>query len=106
LCDALPPLADLIPTECLIGWDVTLTGDITREAIEDVFIFVMDDMDMELTPLASVAIESAAGQRRSPSLAAACPQRPSWRRPLPTQPRARRRGPGKACGFRPNGSTC
>ena len=76
LCDALPPLPDLIPTECLIGWDVTLTGDITREAIEDVFIFVMDDMDMELTPLASEAIESPAGPATQPEPGSSLPAAP------------------------------
>ncbi len=60
LCDALPALPDLVPTECLIGWDVTLLGEISRDAIEDVFIFVMDDMDMELTPLAATPAETDA----------------------------------------------
>jgi two-component system chemotaxis sensor kinase CheA len=49
--DAIPPLPDLVPTECHIGWDVELRGDIERSAIEDVFLFVMDDMEMQLEPL-------------------------------------------------------
>ena len=49
--DEVPPLPDLVATQCHIGWDVTLTGDISREDIEDVFIFVMDDMTLELEPL-------------------------------------------------------
>ncbi len=49
--DALPPLGQLVPNACHLGWDVTLRGDITREAIEDVFIFVMDDMTLEIAPL-------------------------------------------------------
>lgn len=49
--DRVPPLADLVPTECHIGWDVTLTGDIKRDDIEDVFIFVMDDMELSIEPL-------------------------------------------------------
>lgn len=56
LCDTLPALSDLVPTDCLIGWDVTLTGDISRQAIEDVFIFVMDDMDLVLTPIDAPAV--------------------------------------------------
>lgn len=59
LCDRLPALPDLVPTECMIGWDVTLTGAISRDAIEDVFIFVMDDMEMSLTPLAAAAEETS-----------------------------------------------
>ncbi|RIV80122.1 chemotaxis protein CheA [Aurantiacibacter xanthus] len=49
--DEIPPLPDLVATQCHIGWDVTLIGDISREDIEDVFIFVMDDMTLELEPL-------------------------------------------------------
>lgn len=50
--DAIPPLPDLVATECHIGWSVELRGDIERSAIEDVFLFVMDDMEMHLEPLA------------------------------------------------------
>ena len=53
--DTLPPLGALVPNECHLGWDVTLRGDITREAIEDVFIFVMDDMTLEIAPLGDAA---------------------------------------------------
>ncbi len=55
LTDQVPPLPELVPTHCHIGWDVTLHGDITRDAIEDVFIFVMDDMELAITPIAAEA---------------------------------------------------
>ncbi|KTT74646.1 chemotaxis protein CheA [Sphingomonas endophytica] len=58
--DVLPPLGQLIPNECHLGWDVTLRGDIGREAIEDVFIFVMDDMTLEMSPLDAAPAETAA----------------------------------------------
>lgn len=51
LLDAIPPLPDLDPAHCHIGWDITLTGAVSREAIEDVFLFVLDDMELELTAL-------------------------------------------------------
>ncbi|MDJ0276254.1 chemotaxis protein CheA [Sphingomonas sp. 2R-10] len=54
--DRVPPLSALVPTECHISWDVTLTGDITRDDIEDVFIFVMDDMELTIEPLAMDAV--------------------------------------------------
>ncbi|MGN7158764.1 chemotaxis protein CheA [Sphingomonas sp. SAFR-052] len=57
--DRVPPLADLVPTECHIGWDVTLTGDIKRDDIEDVFIFVMDDMELSIEPLGLDDAEAA-----------------------------------------------
>ncbi len=49
--DAVPMLADLAVAEIHIGWDVTLIGDISREDIEDVFIFVMDDMTLSIEPI-------------------------------------------------------
>ncbi|KPH66299.1 MULTISPECIES: chemotaxis protein CheA [Novosphingobium] len=58
--DAVPPLADLVPTECHIGWDVELRGDISRDDIDDVFIFVMDDMELTIEPLDDVPAEAVA----------------------------------------------
>jgi two-component system chemotaxis sensor kinase CheA len=51
--DAIPPLAELVPVECHIGWDVELHGDISKDDIEDVFIFVMDDMELKIEQLVS-----------------------------------------------------
>jgi len=51
--DDLPNLPDLVPTDCMMGWQVELRGNISREDIEDVFIFVMDDMELRLEPLES-----------------------------------------------------
>jgi two-component system chemotaxis sensor kinase CheA len=50
--DDIPVLEDMNPAHCVVGWDCTLIGDISREAIEDVFLFVMDDMEITITPLA------------------------------------------------------
>ncbi|MBN8952967.1 chemotaxis protein CheA [Rhizobium sp. 60-20] len=49
--DVVPPLADIEPRDLHIGWTVHLTTDKPRSDIEDVFIFVMDDMAMELKEL-------------------------------------------------------
>ncbi|MEH3106614.1 MAG: chemotaxis protein CheA [Sphingomonas fennica] len=57
--DQLPPLAELDPTACHVGWDVTIAGDVTRDAIEDVFLFVMDDMTLTLEPIATEAAATA-----------------------------------------------
>jgi two-component system chemotaxis sensor kinase CheA len=51
LTDAIPALPDLEPTHCHIGWDVRLRGAIPKDAIEDVFLFVLDEMELELAPL-------------------------------------------------------
>lgn len=44
--DAIPPLDALDPGDCHIRWEVWLPAQVTREAIEDVFIFVMDEMEL------------------------------------------------------------
>ncbi|GAA3704193.1 chemotaxis protein CheA [Sphingomonas cynarae] len=49
--DTVPMLDDLAVAEIHIGWDVTLIGDMSREDIEDVFIFVMDDMTLSIEPI-------------------------------------------------------
>ena len=48
----IPPLSGLAPAECHLGWDVVLTTDQPRSAIEDVFMFVMDDMTLQIDALA------------------------------------------------------
>jgi len=46
---AIPALDALVPTECYLGWDVELTTEKPRAAIEEVFMFVIDDMTLEIT---------------------------------------------------------
>lgn len=50
---ALPPLEKLDPTALYFGWEVTLTTDKSRADIEDVFLFVMDDMTLEIEALSN-----------------------------------------------------
>lgn len=63
--DRVPALDELNPVECHIGWDVELRGDVSRDDIDDVFIFVMDDMELTVQPLggdapAPATVEAAA----------------------------------------------
>jgi len=51
LTDQAPLLESLVPTECHLAWEVTLTTDQPKSAIEDVFIFVIDDMTLEIEAL-------------------------------------------------------
>ncbi|WP_304186222.1 chemotaxis protein CheA [Phenylobacterium aquaticum] len=53
LTDQVPPLEALVPTECWLGWEVILTTAHPRSAIEDVFIFVIDEMTLEIEALGS-----------------------------------------------------
>lgn len=52
--DDVPDLAALDPEVLTIGWTVTLRGAATAEAIEDVFLFVGDEVTLTLTPLDAV----------------------------------------------------
>ena len=51
LLDKIPPLQALNAAECHIGWDVTLETDKPKTTIEDVFLFVMDDMELQIEPI-------------------------------------------------------
>jgi two-component system chemotaxis sensor kinase CheA len=59
LTEAVPPLEALNPTDCHLAWEVLLTTDQPRSAIEDVFIFVIDDMTLEIEPATTAAIGDA-----------------------------------------------
>jgi two-component system, chemotaxis family, sensor kinase CheA len=59
LTDDVPPLAEIDPAACYLGWDVVLTTAQPRQAIEDVFIFVRDEMTLEIEP-----IDTAGSNRR------------------------------------------
>ncbi|MBA4780624.1 MAG: chemotaxis protein CheA [Sphingomonadales bacterium RIFCSPHIGHO2_01_FULL_65_20] len=78
---ALPDLDSFDPAGAYLAWDVTLPGDVERDAIEDVFGFSGDDLDVAidsggLTPEAAPsapapAVEAA--QAPTPVPAAAAP---------------------------------
>jgi two-component system, chemotaxis family, sensor kinase CheA len=48
----VPELSALEPRDIHVSWDVTLKTERPRADIEDVFIFVMDDMALEITEIA------------------------------------------------------
>jgi two-component system chemotaxis sensor kinase CheA len=53
--DAIPMLEELEPEYCYLKWDVTLHSDCDRAAIDDVFMFVQDELKLTLTPLEAQA---------------------------------------------------
>jgi two-component system chemotaxis sensor kinase CheA len=57
LTDQVPPLAELQPAECRLAWEVVLTTAQPRSAIEDVFIFVIDDMKLDIETIGEAAVE-------------------------------------------------
>ncbi|WP_044562729.1 chemotaxis protein CheA [Azospirillum sp. B4] len=49
--DGVPPLEDMTPTDCHLAWDVVLTTSQPRAVIEEVFMFVIDDMELSIDPI-------------------------------------------------------
>ncbi|ABC92278.1 putative chemotaxis two-component sensor histidine kinase protein [Rhizobium etli CFN 42] len=68
---AIPPLDELTPTELYISWDVTLMSEQDRSAIDDVFIFVLDDMELSVEEIDGAAAAMAALVEAKPAPAAA-----------------------------------
>ncbi|OLP55469.1 chemotaxis protein CheA [Rhizobium rhizosphaerae] len=66
----IPGLGSLEPTDLYIGWSVDLVTEQGRDAIDDVFIFVMDDMDIKVTEVAPVEAKAA---EAAPAAKAASP---------------------------------
>ncbi len=67
----IPPLADLVPTELYVSWEVVLTSEQDRSAIDDVFIFVMDDMELDVQELTGPQADPAEVKKDAAPIAAA-----------------------------------
>src|SRR5262249_51363571 len=52
--DGVPYLDELEPEDCYLKWDVTLHAACDKDAIDDVFMFVQDEMKLTLSPLEQV----------------------------------------------------
>ncbi|WHO74295.1 chemotaxis protein CheA [Rhizobium sp. BT03] len=91
---AIPPLGELTPTELHISWDVMLTSEQDRSAIDDVFIFVLDDMELSVEEIDTAAttvapIEEKAAAAPVAAVAAAVPEfRPVEAVPVRREPPA------------------
>jgi two-component system chemotaxis sensor kinase CheA len=81
---AIPPLDALDPTECHVGWDVTLRTEQSREAIEQVFLFVLDGMQLSLERIEPVAPASTnVNASSAPAHANPVAARPAAATPIP-----------------------
>ncbi len=65
--EQVPLLGDLVPTHCMIGWDVELRGAVAKADIEDVFIFVMDDMDLQIEQIGPALCDDARDAAATPA---------------------------------------
>ncbi|WP_025031936.1 chemotaxis protein CheA [Bradyrhizobium sp. DOA9] len=52
--DGIPFLDELDPEDCYLKWDVKLHAACDKDAIDDVFMFVQDEMKLTLSPLEQV----------------------------------------------------
>jgi two-component system chemotaxis sensor kinase CheA len=60
LTDDIPPLEEIDPGACYIGWEIILKTSQPRTAIEDVFIFVRDEMKLDIEPLDGASVQAEA----------------------------------------------
>ena len=54
ITDGIPFLDEMEPEDCYLKWDVKLHAVCDKDAIDDVFMFVQDEMKLTLSPLAHV----------------------------------------------------
>ncbi len=47
--DRIPDLTDINPELCYISWDITLTTDKNLNAVKDIFIFIEDDSELNIS---------------------------------------------------------
>src|SRR6202012_5500952 len=74
--DNVPLLDELEPEDCYLKWDVTLSSDCDKAAIDDVFMFVLDEMKLNIAPLSHVEFPAAPPlllQEAPPEAVAAAP---------------------------------
>jgi two-component system chemotaxis sensor kinase CheA len=52
-CDTekLPSFADLVPEDCCLSWNMTLHGDAPKDSITEVFEWIEDECDLDISPL-------------------------------------------------------
>lgn len=50
LIDSIPPLSELDPEACYLGFEISFRTDADKAAIEDVFAFVRDDAHISILP--------------------------------------------------------
>ena len=59
-CDRVPPLGEMEPDACYLEWEAILAMTHPRSAIDDVFMFVSDDMELKVEAVEVVEAAEAA----------------------------------------------
>ncbi len=83
--DRLPGFTELDPFQCHLWWDVTLTGEVRKPAIEDVFSWVEDECELEISPQQALAVARPEPVREAPPPAAVPPPQAQKVDPKPAQ---------------------
>lgn len=61
--DAVPPLESTDPEVCYLDWEVVVTTNRDRQAIDDVFIFIADGMELSIETVAAAAADAPAADK-------------------------------------------
>ncbi|MEF2074245.1 chemotaxis protein CheA [Consotaella aegiceratis] len=79
----VPPLEVIEPSTSYMSWEVVLEEGTSREAIEDVFLFIRDDMELTIEPIGSEIQPDvpATDSGETAALAAAEPVQPAPAKP-------------------------
>ena len=71
---SIPPLADIDPQDCHLAWTLELTGEISEEAIHQVFDWAEGDCDLEIERLDLPTVQTTDAQPAPLAEPAAGPQ--------------------------------
>ncbi|KKD60347.1 chemotaxis protein CheA [Grimontia sp. AD028] len=69
--DKLPTLGEIEPEMCYLSWKITVDSVITRDQIEEIFEWVEDECDLEITQAEGVKAEEPAVEQASTESTAA-----------------------------------
>jgi two-component system chemotaxis sensor kinase CheA len=58
-CDRVPPLAEMAPDACYLEWEAVLATTHPRSAIDEVFMFVADEMELKVEAVEAEAAVAA-----------------------------------------------
>ena len=94
--DAIPPLEEIQPDQCYLGWEISLSTALGINAIKDIFIFVEDDCTLAiecLSPPASLPPPSPEPAKVRPPDAPAAAKLPAASPPKEPAAGARKNAP-------------
>jgi two-component system chemotaxis sensor kinase CheA len=81
-CGQVPPLTEMEPDACYLQWEVVLAMAHPRSAIDDVFMFVLDDMDLKVEAVEAVEPDEAVAPAAAPDIGAPAPAAPASPAPV------------------------